>query len=267
MGLQVYDINIGINKTQQVAAQGRYIYYLAGSTPLIDGGTTPAAAGNQAIKCVSGSTSIVLMPGQSLRLPNSDKSPSTWMLSNDKNAETITGRVLVGEGDFRDSNTSNTNYLKLDATFANNVKVSNTAAERVPVTADLTQTIPVSIAGIVNVSEGLVSYTHKYVANTASLANTAIPMLAAATNVNGAVLEKFDVSIGAGTFFTILAKATPPGSTSDGDVLFMSAGPVGVNSLDMAKNGRIKVPAGLGIWYISQGADASPLRSALFTVL
>lgn len=238
MSLQYYDITIGLTATQRVSAQGRYIYYLNGTTPLITGGVTPAAAGNQAIKVQAGSggSSIILMPGQSLRLPDSDKAPGEWLVTNYKGVEPITGQVMIGEGDFSDSNTSNT--FKLDATFANQVKVTNslaervpvsiaptdslvigntvaqrvpvtiaptdsvkignTLAERVPVTLDVAQLVKLDPSSTINVLGNNVAYTSSF-SDSSSAAAAAIQVFSAAMNPNGAWVEMASASVMAGS--------------------------------------------------------------------
>lgn len=273
MSLQYYDINLGVNQTQKIGAQGRYIYYYAGSTPLIAGGATPAAAGNQAIKVQAGQSgnTILLMPGQSYRLDDADKAPTEWIVANFKQAETITGQVLVGEGDFRDSNTSNTNYVKLDATFANNVKVTNDTSARVPVALDPNT--------VINVAGSTVQYTNAY--NNNSTANlVADPIFTAAQNPNGAFVELVDVAIAAssaaGAFAscTLIAKATAPASETDGDGVFAAATGVAVNTgtapVNVTQSTRIKIAAGKGLYLNQSSASGAPSvfrKLVLYTLL
>lgn len=107
MSLQTYDfaLDTANAKFREISAQGRYIYYVAGTTPNITA-AIPGSAGNQRLKVTpsGGGASILLMPGQSYRLPDSDKVPSTWKIENYVNAETITGTIYAGEGDFHDDN-------------------------------------------------------------------------------------------------------------------------------------------------------------------
>ncbi|MYM96240.1 hypothetical protein [Duganella vulcania] len=268
MSLQYYDINIGLTGTQKIAAQGRYIYYYTGTTPLIAGGATPAAAGNQAIKVQAGQSgnTILLMPGQSYRLDESDKAPTEWILSNFKASEVITGQVMVGEGDFRDSNTSNTSYVKLDATFANNVQVTNTPASRVPVTADLSQTIPVSIAGTVNVSGNTMNYQSSWTNNVGLTANVPVQIVAPVTNVNGIMVNRTVLFQETGTPVVILAKASAPTSWTDGDVIAAATSAGTGVPVAIVEDSQIKVPAGRGLWVVAPSA-ANQLRSMLYTVL
>lgn len=274
MSLQYYDINLAPNQTQKIGAQGRYIYYYAGSTPLIAGGATPAAAGNQAIKVQAGQSgnTILLMPGQSYRLDEADKAPSEWIVTNFKGAEIITGQVLVGEGDFQDSNTSNTSYVKLDATFANNVKVTNDTGSRVPVSLDTTQTLNVNVAGT------SVQYTNAWADSTVAAANGQV-IFTPAANVNGAWIEFAQVAITnnqsqqAGV--SLIAKSAAPAGFTDGDVI-MNVACAGVNNTAAVQFNhinevlpiRVKIPAGKGL-YFSQGVGVPDrcLKTVLYTLL
>jgi hypothetical protein len=121
-------------------------------------------------------------------------------------AAVITGNVIIGNGDFNDDNVANT--IKLDATFANNVLVTNTPAQRVPVTLDLTQQMKLDPSTIINTTTNTMAYTNSYASTAASVANTAIQMLAPATNVNGVVLNKFEalISNAAGGVYAVIAK-------------------------------------------------------------
>lgn len=300
MSLQTYDFRIGMTGSKAIAAQGRYFYYLKGSTWRIDGGQA-AAAGDQELRVSAGSTSITMMPGQSFRMPDDEPSPTQWTIRNSKGIDIIEGFVLIGEGDFNDNNTSNTSYVKLDASFANNVKVmnsgageavpvslvnaqvevmndagnplpvsvpaglklTNTTAERVPITLDPTQ--------IIRTSGAIMSYTASYSATGASSGGVAIQMLSAAANVNGAVLNRFELlgSTTTNSNIAVLAKATAPANIADGAVLFSSAltSTTSRHSLDVAKDGQVQVPPGMAVWYISSNTDSASLRSALFTVL
>lgn len=238
-------------KTNPLASKGDGFFYID---------ATAADGVNTRISITpAGGNAIVLKPGQWFRL---EREVEKWDIASVDGTATFTGNIVIGSGDFGDSNINNT--FKLDGGFANSVNVNNTIAQRVPVTLDTTQTI--------TVRNGAMAYTNTYASTAASAANTAIQMLAAATNVNGAVLNKFDItgSAAAGTAIVVLAKATAPANIADGDVLF--SGYVTANggfsmSLDITKSGMPQVAAGKGIWYMSSASDFCVLRDALFTVL
>jgi hypothetical protein len=251
--LQYFDLNLPINKTQDVSADGTFVYYYSGSTP---SGLDPSII----LKAGTGAE-VILKPGQSIRLAPDEPAVSTWKTRQLSNLETITGKLLIGTGDFNDANINN--IFKLDATFANQVTVTNDAAHRVPVTLDTTQTL--------NVAGSTVAYTTSYASTAASVGGTPIQLLAPATNVNGVVLNKFELisNPGAANTVVILAKNGAPASITDGDVLWSAQISAGVNrtALDQSKDGQIKVPAGKGIYYLSSVNDVATLRDALFTVL
>lgn len=245
MGLQYYDINVGLNKTQQVSAQGRYIYYLSGSTPLIEGAATPGAGeGNQAIKIRPGQNGqeIILMPGQSLRLPANSKSPDSWKISNYKNAEVITGLVMIGEGEFQDSNTQNT--FKLDGAFANNVTVNNSAASPIPVSMK---------------EAAILTYNFsKTIGNMSVGANV---LIAPAENVNGVIIERLFCNVTGPVF---MAHTAAPVSLATGDHLLTPGYPEAAGAAIQ----RIRIAAGKGVYlYYFQGVDANSRASLLATIL
>lgn len=259
MSLQYYDFQLAASQsaTQEISAQGRYIYYYSGTTPLISGGGAAglAAAGNQAIKITSGGTgnSLLLLPGQSYRLPDEEKIPNFWKITNLLGAEAITGRVLVGEGEFVDSNTNN--IFKLDATFANNVTVNNTTANRVPVTLDTNQ--------VLNIAGNTVTYTNSF-SDSGFAAQTAQVIFTPAANVNGAYLELVEVvSKQAGYEITLIAKNSPPINDTDGDILFSSYMSQAQN---ITQSLRIKIPAGKGL-YLNQAAGIVNRKTVLYTLL
>lgn len=257
MSLQYYDITIGLTSTQKVAAQGRYFYYLNGTTALISGGVTPSAAGNQAIKVQAGTSgnTIILMPGQSYRLPLNEKAPGEWLVTNYKGAEAITGQVMVGEGDFHDSNTQNT--VKLDGSFANNVTVLNPA------------TNPVNTSTV----QAPMSYTLSFYENgAAAVANGVIQVFSAAQNPNGAIVEKYLLSdqsnsTAGAVIYNLMAKATAPASITDGDVLD-SLSTVANTPIDRSVKDRIKVPAGKGLYVVNDVANVnSHVRKTLLMTM
>lgn len=274
MSLQYYDFQLAASQsaTQEISAQGRYIYYYSGTTPLISGGGAAglAAAGNQAIKITSGGTgnSLLLLPGQSYRLPDSEKVPNSWKVTNLLGAEVITGRLLVGEGEFVDSNTNN--IFKLDATFANNVTVNNTTANRVPVTLDTTQ--------ILNVAGNTVQYTNSF-SNASILALTAQVIFSPAANVNGAYVEFIEVGLSNGIVLSdsqiinIIAKNSAPANQDDGDVVFTAVGPssnggtVGFVPVNITQSIRIKIPAGKGLYLNQTSCNGYSRKTVLYTLL
>lgn len=211
-----------------------------------------------------GGNEIVLRRGQSFRLTNET---NAFAVRAYDGAAVLDCSFVIGSGEFWDSNTNN--VVKLDATFANTValepgaslKLVNTAAERVPVSLDTAQTLPVTIQGVVNIGGSSVSYTHSY-ANNEMDAKTAQVILAPASNVNGAYLECVSVAAGnagasQGITVSIIAKVSAPANNVDGDVLFVATTGVGQtssttpNAINVESLRRIYIAPGKGI-YLNQ---------------
>lgn len=227
------------------------------------------------------SAEIVLRPGQRFRIT---ERASRWFVSAFEVGATISGNIIIGSGDFEDSNTNN--IVTLADGFANTVKVSNTAAERVPVTLDTAQTqpvsiastLPVSIVGTVNVAGSTVEYTHSF-ADSSTGSFVAQVIMTPAQNVNGCIVEfaQFEVAMNVGTNNTfsgaLIAKAgAVPTSVTDGDVLLtacltMSSVATSGSTEQVILPARIKVAAGKGL-YFSQTAGAQlAIKTVLYTIL
>lgn len=257
--MQTYPLALQANgAATTIQVQADLFVYESGTATPTTGDTRIAVKGDNG-------TEIVLRPGQRFRSP---ESATRFTISAYDKVSAIGGFIIIGSGEFDDANTKNT--FTLDATFANKVEVTNDASKRVPVTLDPAQRVPVSLdqTQVLNIAGSTVNYTHTYKSTTANAGGTAMPLLAAAANVAGAVLEKFDMFVGsAGTQFYILAKATAPTSPLDGDVLHMGITVAGLTSLDVSKSGRVRAPAGMGIWYYVSAPDSVTTRTALLTAL
>lgn len=235
------------------------------------------------VRPTGGGGEVVLRPGQQFR---TSSKVTGWNVRSYTGAETLNGAFIIGEGHFADSNTKNT--LSLDAAFANNVTVMNDNGQRVPVSLDTAQILPVFMMNEVEVKNDsgnpltvaidsntqdnigglIVNYTHAYASNAAGNANTPIQLLAAGTNQNGAALVKFDMITGAVSvagMFAVIAKATAPASVLDGDVLLLGNLPAGSStiSMDLGKVGAAKALPGKAIWYITSTNDYVQARAAL----
>lgn len=204
---------------------------------------------------------MVLKPGQWFRNPDD---VTGWALESFNGNDVIDAVFVIGFGEFGDANTLN--KFTLDASLTNAVTVTNTVANRVPVTLDTTQLL--QIAG------QTVQYTNSFVdATTAAVAAT--PIFTAAANVNGAYIEFAEVCIvsttpSAGEVVTLLAKATAPANATDGDALMVvaagntgTAQPVNINQV---LGQRIKIAAGKGL-YLNQQVGAAVADRCVKTVL
>lgn len=221
---------------------------------------------------------IVLRPGQRFRVPPGERA-NQWQVRSFDGTTDIEGSVIIGSGEFEDSNTNN--RFKLDASFANSVQVTNNTSQRVPVTLDTAQTLPVSLSSIqinnttaqrvpvtldpaqvLNTSDATVSYNKSWAHNTANAG--AVAIVTAAENVNGAILRAFNCSGNSGGYVAVLAKATAPANFVDGDLLFLTQEGANTPAPTAKLDQQIVVPAGRGIWMMGGN---NGLRSALVTLL
>jgi hypothetical protein len=225
---------------------------------------------------------IALRPGQRFRLPPGETA-NQWQVRSYDGTTEIDGAFIIGSGEFEDSNTLN--KFKLDASFSNSVQVTNTTGQRVPVTLDTAQTLPVSLstiqinnttaqrvpvtldpAQVLNTSESVVAYTKTYSSNAPST-GAAIQILAPAENVNGVILHSFEVQnycSGSYVVHSLIAKSTAPANATDGDVLQMHYGMTTQQKSSM--NRSVVIPAGKGLWVIG-GVENGAIRQALLQVL
>lgn len=219
---------------------------------------------------------IILRPGQQFRAP---KTAERWNVRSFTGAENIDGFFIIGNGDFRDSNTKNT--VTLDATFANAVTVMNDTAHRVPVTLDAAQAMPVtiaaevevkndsgnplavSLAGVGQVQENLIAYTGCLTLSAASLSG-AQQVVAPATNVNGIIVNRF-IFKNTNTQLSVLAKASAPVNNWDGDVLEVNDAAVVAGYL--RDDTKIKIPPGKGLYLYGQLGGGNYTMSLVYTIL
>lgn len=117
------------------------------------------------------------------------------------------------------------------------------------------------------------SYGASYRTNTAMAANTPETIFTAAANVNGAIIHAaclYSFSTGGHTAPSLIAKATAPASTIDGDgILSPHVSALGASLFAQAATlGRpVKIPAGKGLYFIAQAAETTAQRSVLYTLL
>lgn len=97
--MQYYDITIAANGAQEIAANGNYVYFMPG-------GSAGGADTTITLRKLSGSETVLLKPGQGVRLNDDATGQVRWIVGNYKNQGTIIGQLLIGEGDFIDSRVS-----------------------------------------------------------------------------------------------------------------------------------------------------------------
>lgn len=212
----------------------------------------------------SGGSPIVLKPGQHFRLT---EKCGTWSIASFDGTSRIAANVIIGAGDFGDSNISNT--VKLDATFANVVKVANDPANPVPVAVAGGGNMPVQITGQtgnVNVQENLIAYTGSYTSDAVPTANTPVHIVTPPSNLNGITIHSAILEVpGASGASAFLAKSSGPGGATDGDViLFVRGNGTGGGNIVELRN-KIKIPPGKGLYFVSS-VEANAVRAINFTV-
>lgn len=94
--MQIYDIAVPVNGTMRVAGKGTYLRYYAGSAV---GGVDPSII----IKAGGYGTTVVLAPGQAVRLPADAKPVDNWQLLNYAGLGAITGQIVIGDGEITDN--------------------------------------------------------------------------------------------------------------------------------------------------------------------
>lgn len=281
--MQYYDITISANGMQEQGVSGRYFYYLSGTTPLISGGVTPSAAGNEKIfvQAMGTGEAVPLMPGQSFRIDDSDKRPTGWRITNANRNETITGQVLIGDGEFRDSNIKNT--VKLDLTSANQVTVQNaslttTVTNEVEVKNDAGNPLNVAVAGTPAVTiSGTATVQENLIAVNGGVTHAninsgfATTVFTAAANVNGAIIQSAQGSFtnhAAVSGVVMIAKAAgDPANITDG--MMIAGGILGANKDGVFElRQKIRIPAGYGVKIFNGAANLAAIQvGATFTLL
>lgn len=131
----------------------------------------------------------------------------------------------------------------------------------------------VSISGVASFIPYGFNYGATYKSVTALAANSADTVFTAGSNPNGAILwraeflQYFASAVGVGAF---VAKATAPTTVIDGDVILgpSGGGAVSTSPLLFGKlEEAVKIPAGKGLFFISNTLENTAARNALYTLL
>jgi hypothetical protein len=118
--------------------------------------------------------------------------------------------------------------------------------------------------------EDVIRYATSYKTATVGAANTAVNIFTAAANTNGAVIWAATIitSAGAAVCATLLAKATAPASTIDGDVYLAAAAAAATIAASAELQNPVFVPAGLGLYHICDVLEtAKPYKRVLYSLL
>jgi hypothetical protein len=152
------------------------------------------------------------------------------------------------------------------AKVSGNVTVSN-QIDILPAT----QTNLKVITNTVKVVNDGQAYGASYRSTTNTAANTPEAIFLPAANINGAILHsaQFDSYNGiTAQKPALLAKASAPVSVTDGDgILSVDCHFSATGLITGSLKNPIKIPAGKGLYYISDVADTFASRSALYTLL
>jgi hypothetical protein len=249
--MQSYVLNLAVGAVRAFDVPADLFVYESGAPTPTTGDTRIKIKPNTGAE-------IVLRPGQRFRLaPNSDA--THWEVSALDPAVAIVGYVIIGAGEFDDANTLN--KVTLDATFANQVTVTNTPAARVPVTLDTNQLLKLDPNNSISSAAPVMAYTNAK-SNISLPASAAANLITAAENVNGVIFEQIVHSLGGGG--VLLAKATAPTGPYDGEVLNGLFAPV---SGPATVTQRIKVTAGKGVWVWNSHGSTIFVGNVLYTVL
>jgi hypothetical protein len=135
--MQYYPFSVAVGASHHVLARGNFLRYYEALTgtanPTLE--IKPMGSGG------AGSSEFLLRPGQSIKLP---VSAPGFMIENFDGIATITGRLLIGEGDFNDSQISG------NVTIAGNVAVTEALATSANFASFVAGTVIAAIAGGAN---------------------------------------------------------------------------------------------------------------------
>ena len=123
------------------------------------------------------------------------------------------------------------------------------------------------------VAAAVVNYGAAYANAAALAANTAVQVVAPGANVNGCIVWRATAvssSAAGDPFASLVAKASAPATIVDGDVIMGCDGypsGAGTHTTSAKLDQPVKVAAGKGIYFIATVAEASGVRSCLYTLL
>ncbi len=184
---------------------------------------------------------VYLKPGQSVRL---NKLATTWNISSLAGGG-ITGEIIIGNGDFADSNTTNSVSIE---SVVGTVPVSGPDGDPVVVEIDTTSgAVAVALEPGASVTESPITITNSHAATGNIGANTSTAILLPAANVNGVVLLSAFIEKSTLGHFTLLAKASAVTGQVDGTVLIHIPQAAAAGEY-FELPARLKVPAGMGLY-------------------
>lgn len=227
--MQTYALNLTNGSSRSFSTAGDLFVYESGQVAGQEAGDARII-----VKPDSGGE-ITLRAGQQFRLPKGE-SASQWFVRPAVDGAPVVGSIIIGAGEFHDANTLNT--FKLDGTFTNAVKVTNTTAEPVPVAMDQKsmQERPVM--------------TYNTIKKVDLAGGLPIPVITAAQNANGVIIESVFVR-----------------SVQQQVELLVGGAVVMAKLFDTPNTTRIKVMPGHAIEARMLGSGSTATLDALLTVL
>lgn len=125
------------------------------------------------------------------------------------------------------------------------------------------------ISSTVKVADDGESYGASYRSNTPLLANTPETIVAPGANVNGLIIQRASIYSYSGSNIvmpSLIVKSSAPANNTDGTIVLGTR--MGANgSFGSGMDEPLRIPAGLGLYYITAGAEANSHRSVLYTLL
>jgi hypothetical protein len=152
-------------------------------------------------------------------------------------------------------------FYGVDIDFQAGINASITISGTVQVNNTTAQKIPVAQTGS--------DYTGSYQNAAPLAANTPEVIFTAGANVNGAIvlIASFNsYNAAAFPFPVIIAKATAPTTVVDGDVIVTSENIISGGGGGSLKT-PIRIPAGKGLYYITNSAETNSIRQAKYILL
>jgi len=122
-GIQYFDFSVGPTQTREIPSEGSYLRYYSGSAGGLDESIL--------VKSDTGGLVCILKPGQAIKLNDIVR---CWRISNYKQLATITGIVVIGNGELSDSNITST--VQAANGELNNVNAGKCFVAQVPVFAN-----------------------------------------------------------------------------------------------------------------------------------
>lgn len=209
---------------------------------------------------------IELKPGQRVKMTQMQKS---WRIRSLDPAATITGKILIGSGEFED----NSSLVTLDASFANNVTVMNASVPVTvsggdveikndagnPIPTTITNTPSVTISGTAQVQENLIAAT----ATSAHINKTqgyVHSIVTAAQNTNGIIIHSaggvFMAPNAVGVVGVLVKNGSNPATIDDGTPIAIGvASANGITQFSLPT--KVRIPAGYSLSCVNSLAGAT----------